>query len=393
MNDLRFNLSHISAGTIAVLVGYTSSVILVIHALTEMGLAQWQVNSWLFALGLIMGITTIAYSFYFKVPVLTAWSTPGAAFLITAVQGYSATDVIGAFIVCGLLTFISGLIRPLALALQRIPPPITSALLCGVILPICLSGFTQIETHPIMFLLLFSVYIITKRFMARYSMLLTLLASVGIALYSNTLNTASIHMAIPTFYWLTPSFHFQPIINIAIPLYLITMLSQNIAGFAVLQNFQFKVPVRPVFLGTGLVNMIAAPCGIFTLNLAAISAAICMNDDIDGKHSDRYKAAICAGGFYMLVGIWASIVVAIFVSLPDGLADILASFALLTTLISCLFNAFSTDEYRESAILTLLITLSGIHLLGISAAIWGVGVGLCHFKLMQSRKPVLIAGR
>ncbi|WP_318494496.1 benzoate/H(+) symporter BenE family transporter [Photobacterium leiognathi] len=383
MSKLRFNLSHISAGAIAVLVAYTSSVILVIHALTEMGLTQGQINSWLFALGLIMGITTIIYSFYFKVPVLTAWSTPGAAFLITAVEGYSATDVVGAFVVCGLLTFITGLIRPLSLALQRIPSPITSALLCGVILPICLSGFTQLNTHPMMFLLLFSVYIVAKRFIPRYSMLLTLLVSVGIALYFNTLNTASLHLTMPTLYWLTPSFNIESIINIAIPLYLITMLSQNMAGFAVIHNFQFSAPVRPVLLGTGLINMIVASCGIFTLNLAAITAAICMNDDIDGKHSDRYKAAICAGGVYMLVGVWASVVVAVFLSLPEGLADILAGLALLTTLISCFYNAINKDEYREPAMLTLLITLSGMHLFGISAAIWGVFVGLGYFKFMS----------
>ncbi|WP_372378248.1 benzoate/H(+) symporter BenE family transporter [Vibrio natriegens] len=376
-----FNLSHLSAGFTAVLVGYTSSVVIIIQAATSAGATPSQIESWLLALGVTMGLTSIAYSWFYKTPILTAWSTPGAAMLVIASQQYDLSVVIGSFVVSGVLILLTGLISPLSRALERIPPQLGTAMLGAILLPFCLGSFQAVSSAPITFLIMFAGFLVAKNTIPRYAMLVLLILGVvcAVAVEDATLNIEELSIAQPM--WVTPGLDLGAILNLSIPLYIITMLSQNLPGIAMMKSYQYDTPVKPILMGTGITNILSAPFGGFSVNLAAISAAICMTPEVDSDKTQRYRAVIWAGVFYLIAGVFATTVVAIFLSLPDEVTKILAGFALLGTLMMCLQSAFHDEGYRESALFTFLITLSGISFLGVSATLWGLLVGIMHLRL------------
>ncbi|WP_243976608.1 benzoate/H(+) symporter BenE family transporter [Vibrio natriegens] len=376
-----FNLSHLSAGFTAVLVGYTSSVVIIIQAATSAGATPSQIESWLLALGVTMGLTSIAYSWFYKTPILTAWSTPGAAMLVIASQQYELSVVIGSFVVSGVLILLTGLISPLSRALERIPPQLGTAMLGAILLPFCLGSFQAVSSAPITFLIMFAGFLLAKNTIPRYAMLVLLILGVvcAVAVEDATLNIEELSIAQPM--WVTPGLDLGAILNLSIPLYIITMLSQNLPGIAMMKSYQYDTPVKPILMGTGITNILSAPFGGFSVNLAAISAAICMTPEVDSDKTQRYRAVVWAGVFYLIAGVFATTVVAIFLSLPDEVTKILAGFALLGTLMMCLQSAFHDEGYRESALFTFLITLSGISFLGVSATLWGLLVGIMHLRL------------
>lgn len=378
-----FQLSHLTAGFTAVLVGYTSSVILVIQAATSSGATPDHIASWLLILGVALGVTTIGYSWYYKVPVLTAWSTPGAAMLITVAPDYSLQECIGAFILSGFFVLLTGLIKPINQLIDRIPAQVATAMLAAILLPFCLKAFAPLEHSPILFFSMFIAYLISKSVVPRYTMLILLLVSIANALYFYSFSFHTINFTVTKPSWVTPTFSSSSAINIALPLYIITMLSQNLPGIAMLNSYGYKIQTKSLFLGTGLANMMSAPFGGFSINLAAISAAICMNKDVDLDANQRYQATIWAGIFYLLAGCWASAVVSLFLILPTDIVQMLAGFALLGTLLMCLKTSFSKDKATEPALLTFLISLSGVTLFGINAPILGLLVGIALFKYQQ----------
>jgi benzoate membrane transport protein len=385
MNKL-FNVSHITAGFTAVLVGYTSSVVIVIQAATTLGANPSQIESWLLVLGVVMGITSMTFSWLLKTPILTAWSTPGAAILASGSYFYDLQSIIGAFMVSGLLIVLTGLIKPLNNLIKAVPASLASAMLAAIVLPICLAAFGTLSSTPVLFVVMFLAYIITKKLAPRYAMLVVLVVGVLAALISSqaALLPGTFDMAQPD--WIAPQWNIAAIINIALPLYLVTMLSQNLPGIAMLKSHNYDVPVSSILLGTGLFNLLFAPLGAFSVNLAAISAAICMNKDVDSDRTQRYRAAMWAGVFYLLAGVFATSVVALFLSLPSDVSKILAGFALLGTLLMCLRSAFSVEGNQESALITFLVTLSGITLLGISSTLWGLVFGFVYWRVMRIRE-------
>ena len=388
MNKQGVEISHISAGFTAVLVGYTSSVMIVIQAATQAGANAAQVSSSLFALGLIMGVTSIGFSWYYKTPILTAWSTPGAAMLIGVVGEFSLKQVIGAYIISAGLITISGLIKPLTRGLSSIPPALASAMLAAILLPFCVKAFMPLSNEPMLFCLLFISFILAKQWLPRYTMTILLIVAIGYAIHADVFNATirqQFNLSIASPILISPEFNLLSILNISIPLYIITMLSQNLPGIAMLKNYGYQAHGKPLLFGTGISNILLAPFGVFSVNLAAISAAICMDSSVDDDPNQRYRATIWAGGFYILAGLWASAVVALFLALPESIGDMLAGLALMGTLLMCLHSAFDAVEYRESALLTFACTLSGISFLGIGAAVWGLLFGLAHLGITKNK--------
>lgn len=380
-----FNLSHISAGFTAVLIGYTSSVVIIIQAATSAGASALQIASWLLVLGVTVGVSSIAYSWYYKMPVLMSWSTPGAAMLIAAVAQYTLPQVIGAFVISGLLLLLTGLITPLSRLLENIPSQLATSMLGAILIPFCLKAFTPVTTNPMVFGAMFATFFIAKRYLPRYAMMLLLVVGVAIATFTGAFSGQVIVLNIAEPVWVTPEFDWMAMVNLSIPLYIITMLSQNLPGFAMMRSYQYELPAKPLFIGTGALNMLTAPFGGFSLNLAAISAAICMNEDVDSDKSQRYKASMWAGCIFIIAGLWATAVVGIFLALPKEVSQILAGLALLGTLLMCMQTAFGDAEYRESSLYTFLVTLSGITLFGIGSTLWGLMAGLIHQKLMHKK--------
>ncbi|ENM5906094.1 benzoate/H(+) symporter BenE family transporter [Vibrio mimicus] len=381
-----FNLNHLSAGFTTVLVGYTSSVVIVIQAATASGANPAQIESWLLILGVVMGLTSLIYSWVYKTPILTAWSTPGAVMLAATAGQYSLPVVIGAFMFSGVLIALTGMIAPLTRALSKIPVPLGTAMLGAILLPFCAKAFTPLTNAPVLFFLLFTSYLLAKHFAPRYTMLILLITSIGCAIALGSFADTDLSLSIATPLWVEPEFDWLALINLALPLYLITMLSQNLPGIAMMKSYQYEAPIKPILLGTGLTNVLAAPFGGFSVNLAAISAAICMAEEVDSDKTQRYRAVMWAGVFYLLAGIFAAAVVNLFLALPQPISAMLAGLALLGTLMMCLHTAFKTDEYREPALFTFIITLSGATLFGMSATLIGLVVGLVYLRLSATSK-------
>ena len=399
----KWKISHISAGLTAVTVGYSSSVVIIIDVARKAGASDAMVVSWLLALGLGMGITCILFSWLTKLPVVTAWSTPGAAFLLTSIGDYQLSEAVGAFVICAMLSLITAQSRTLLKQISRIPPAISSALLAGILLPICLAIFTDVNEAPHLVALFIFAYLIGSRLFPRYLMLLLLVMSVGISLFwgsSNGLfslpNDSSIPtsqlatelssvFALPTPIWVTPTFSLSATIGLAFPLFLITTLSQNLPGIAIHHAHGYKPDHKPILSGIAIIQALLAPFGGFTLNLAAITAALCMGEQADSEKSQRYRAAIAAGVAYLFMGLLASVVVALFVSMPSIIIHLLAGLALLATLQGAVVRAMEVETHRAPALLTLLCTASGFSLYSMTSAVWGLGLGL--LLLYVQKKP------
>ncbi|APD93065.1 benzoate transporter [Alteromonas mediterranea] len=391
----KWKLSHVSAGLTAVTVGYSSSVVIIIDVARKAGASDDMVISWLFALGLGMGITCILFSWLSKLPVVTAWSTPGAAFLLTSIGNYRLSEAIGAFVICAMLSLVTAQSRSLLKQISRIPPAISSALLAGILLPICLAIFSDVNDAPDLVALFLAVYLIGSRLFPRYLMLLLLVMSVGISMFmssadggvaltSDSSGLSSI-FTLPVPIWVTPTFSLSATIGLAFPLFLITTLSQNLPGIAIHHAHGYTPDHKPILSGIAIVQALLAPFGGFTFNLAAITAALCMGEQADSEKSQRYKAAIAAGGAYLFMGLLASVVVALFVSMPSIIIHLLAGLALLATLQGAVVRAMEIEHHRAPALLTMLCTASGFSLFSMTSAVWGLGLGL--ILLYVQKKP------
>ena len=392
----KWKLSHISAGLTAVTVGYSSSVVIIIDVARKAGASDDMVVSWLLALGLGMGITCILFSWLSKLPVVTAWSTPGAAFLLTSIGDYRLSEAIGAFILCALLSLVTAQSRSLLKQISRIPPTISSALLAGILLPICLAIFSDVNDAPYLVALFIAAYLVGSRLFPRYLMLLLLIMSVTISLFMSSADgvvaLSSDSPGLPSIFtlpepiWVTPTFSLSAAIGLAFPLFLITTLSQNLPGIAIHHAHGYTPDHKPILSGIAIVQALLAPFGGFTFNLAAITAALCMGEQADDEKSQRYKAAIAAGVAYLFMGLLASVVVALFVSMPSIIIHLLAGLALLATLQGAVVRAMEVEHHRAPALLTMLCTASGFSLYSMTSAVWGLGLGL--LLLYVQKKPV-----
>ena len=392
----KWKLSHISAGLTAVTVGYSSSVVIIIDVARKAGASDDMVVSWLLALGLGMGITCILFSWLSKLPVVTAWSTPGAAFLLTSIGEYRLSEAFGAFILCALLSLVTAQSRSLLKQISRIPPAISSALLAGILLPICLAIFSDVNDAPYLVALFIATYLVGSRLLPRYLMLLLLVMSVTISLFmssadgfialpSDSPGLSSI-LTLPEPIWVTPTFSLSAAIGLAFPLFLITTLSQNLPGIAIHHAHGYTPDHKPILSGIAIVQALLAPFGGFSFNLAAITAALCMGEQADNEKSKRYKAAIAAGVAYLFMGLLASVVVALFVNMPSIIIHLLAGLALLATLQGAVVRAMEVEHHRAPALLTMLCTASGFSLYSMTSAVWGLGLGL--LLLYVQKKPV-----
>ena len=392
----KWKLSHISAGLTAVTVGYSSSVVIIIDVARKAGASDDMVVSWLLALGLGMGITCILFSWLSKLPVVTAWSTPGAAFLLTSIGDYRLSEAIGAFILCALLSLVTAQSRSLLKQISRIPPAISSALLAGILLPICLAIFSDVNDAPYLVALFIAAYLVGSRLFPRYLMLLLLVMSVTISLFMSSADgvvaLSSDSPGLPSIFtlpepiWVTPTFSLSAAIGLAFPLFLITTLSQNLPGIAIHHAHGYTPDHKHILSGIAIVQALLAPFGGFTFNLAAITAALCMGEQADDEKSQRYKAAIAAGVAYLFMGLLASVVVALFVSMPSIIIHLLAGLALLATLQGAVVRAMEVEHHRAPALLTMLCTASGFSLYSMTSAVWGLGLGL--LLLYVQKKPV-----
>ena len=369
------SLSAIVAGFVAVLVGFASSVAIVLQAAAAAGASQDIMASWLLALGIGMALTCIGLSWYYKTPVITAWSTPGAALLATSLQGLSINEAVGVFIftaVLGLLIGISGWFEKLT---RLIPLPLASAMLAGILLQFGLNIFTSLQTQLLLVGLMCLSYLLAKRLSPRYAILWVLVTGLVTVLLQGQFNYQAVTLSLTTPVWVTPHWSLSALLGVGLPLLLVTMASQNIPGVAVLRTSGYQTPVSPLISYTALSTLLLAPWGAFSINLAAITAAICTGSEAHPDKDKRYIAGIAAGVFYLLAGLAGATVVALFAALPREMIAALAGLALLGTIGANLAVATAEGEHREAAVVTLLVTASGVSFFGVASAFWGIVAG------------------
>lgn len=372
LNDL--SLPAVVAGFVAVLVGFTSSVAVVFAAAQALGADAAQTASWIWALGLGMGVTSLGLSLRYRRPVLTAWSTPGAA-LIAASQGLALPEATGAFIVCALLIMAAGYSGLFERLMGRIPVAIAAALLAGVLAQFALKATLATGSAPLLVVSMTLVFLAGRRWWPRYAVPAVLLAGIVVAAAQGQVQLGGVALGWTRPVFVMPAFSAQALVGIALPLFVVTMASQNLPGVAAQRASGYDTPVSPVIGATGLASLVFAPFGGYALNLAAITAAICMGREASEDPARRYTASAMAGVFYIALGLAGGTVAGLLAAFPAELVAAVAGLALLGTIAGGLASALKDEQHRDAAMLTFVVTLSGLTVAGIGSAFWGVVAG------------------
>jgi benzoate membrane transport protein len=367
--------SSVAAGFVTVLVGFTSSAVIVFQAAQALGASEAETASWLWALGIGMGVTCIGLSLRWRIPVVTAWSTPGAAMLVASNAGVPLSDAIGAFVMVAAMTAVVGFSGLFERGMRRVPLALASGLLGGVLLRFGMDVFVSMRTQMAMTLAMFLVYLCGRRWFPRYAVLATLLLGMAIAGASGLLHLGDVELRVARPVYIMPSLSLAAIFGIALPLFVVTMASQNIPGIAVARASGYEPPVSSTIGWIGTVNVMLAPFGAYSLCMAAITAAICSGREAHPDPSKRYVASVFAGIFYLFTGVFGATVAALFAAFPKELVLAVAGLALFGTIGNSLSVALREDRDREAALITFLVTASGFSFAGIGSAFWGLVAG------------------
>ena len=380
-----------TAGFVAVLVGFTSSVAIVFQAALAFNASPAQIPSWMWALGIGMGLCTVLPSLYYKKPIMVAWSKPGAAMLATAGTagdisgGFSRAEAVGALMVSDALITLSGLTGWFEKVMNRIPVAIASALLAGVLARFGMQGFTAAQTALPLVLLMLVVYLAGRRFVPRYAVVATLLAGIAYSAVRGELawSTVSFTLTMPIF--VMPQYSFSAVVSLTIPLFVVTMAPQNLPGVAAIRatGYDGQIPASKVITLTGLATLVLAPFGAFALNLSAITAAIVMGKEAHPDPQKRYTAAVSCGLVCLVIGAFGAAVTSLLAAFPKELVAAIAGLALLGTIGAGLAAAVKDESHREAALITFLVTLSGVVIAGIGSAFWGVVAGALSLFVQQ----------
>lgn len=384
------SLSAFTAGFVAVLVGFTSSVAIVFQAAQAFGATPAQVTSWMWALGLGMGLCSLVPSLILRKPVMVAWSTPGAAVLATAglAGGFTMAQAVGAFMVSALLITVAGATRWFERVMDRIPMEIAAALLAGVLARFGLQAFAAAQTALPLVLCMVAAYLLARRLAARYAVVITLAVGVAFAALQGQMawSAVQLEMALPVF--TAPQFSLAATVSLAIPLFVVTMASQNLPGVAVIRASGYDLPVSRLITLTGLATLVLAPFGAFALNFSAITAAMCMGPEAHEDRDRRYTAAVSCGALYVAIGLVGAVITGLLTAFPKELVVAIAGLALIGTIGNGLAMAVRSELHREAAVITFLVTLSGVVVAGVGSAFWGVVAGsLALFVQQYGRRP------
>lgn len=389
------SLSTATAGFVAVLVGFTSSVAIVFQAAQAFAATPAQTGSWLWALGLGMGLCTLLPSLYLRKPVMVAWSTPGAAVLATAglAGGFSMAEAVGAFMVCAALITLFGATGWFERVMQRLPLAIASGLLAGVLARFGMQAFVAAQTDLPLVLLMLAAYLLGRRITPRFVVPLTLVLAIGFVAVTQGFQGPTLEFALTVPVFVAPVFTLAAAVSLALPLFVVTMASQNLPGVAAIQAAGFgnppgaaaeaSIPISKIITLTGLATLVLAPFGGFALNLSAITAAICMGPESHPDRQRRYTAAVVCGAIYVLIGLFGAAIVAALTAFPQELIAAIAGLALLGTIANALHVALRDEAHREAALITFLVTLSGVVIGGVGAAFWGVLAGAAALFVQQ----------
>lgn len=368
-------LSMISAALVAALIGYGSTIALVLAAAQAVGASPAQSASWVAAVCFGKAIGSALLSTWKRVPVLLAWSTPGAA-VIAASTGVNINEAVGAFVFAGCLIALTGLLPPVNRMVSAIPTGIASGMLAGVLLPFCIAVATYAESDPHLVVPLIAVFLVVRLINPLFAVLVALAGGVAIAALLTDFTMPVFQLDPQPFVFIMPAFSVPVLIGLGLPVYLVTMASQNLPGFAVLRSNGYEPPVAAALGVTGVGSAIAALFGAHTFNMAAITAAICVSDDVHPDRSQRWKIGLPYAAIWISLGVLGPVIIPSILALPKAIVAVIAGLALIVPLIGALASAFEVPATRFAAAATFLVTASGIAAFGIGAAFWGLMAGL-----------------
>lgn len=382
------SIPAIFAGFITFLVGISVSAVLVIQAAQILGATSEQISSWFWALGLGIGISGLFLSWKFKYPVATSWSTAGLALIIATGSGYTLYEAIGAFFICGLLTAILGFSGVFKKALSYIPQSLTSAMLAGVLLKFGIALFASLQTNWGFILSILAIYILSKRIWPRYSIVLTVIGGIAVCPLFMEFHTPVVQWSLAQPVWMAPEFSWSSILGLAFPLFVINMASQYLPGIAMIQSYGYKPHINQLIGWTGVSQTLLAPFGCYSVNIAAISAAISLDDQVHPDPAKRYIAGMSCGFFYILVGLFAATLTSLLMSFPQVFITALAGIALFGTIGHNIALAFHDIEEREAILMTFLFSASGVQFLGIGSAFWGLIFGIIVMLVFKFKTKI-----
>jgi len=378
--------SAIAAGLVAVLVSFGGTAVLMVQAGHAAGLDAARIGSWIGSLSLVLGLGGAFYSLRTGLPIVMAWSTPGAALLVTALAGVPFNEAIGAFVLAAGLTLACGLFGWIDPILRRIPGEVAAAMLAGVLLNFGMGIFTNISKQPALVLTMCAAYLLCRRWAPRYAVLVVMAVAVALAFALDLMQLNLLDWRLTEFVWTTPAFSAQAAVSLGIPLFVVAMASQNLPGLAILQAAGYRPPASRLVAATGLLGLLAAPFGAHSVTMGAISAAICTGPEAHPDPGKRYIAAATYGLGYVGLSLVAGAVAVFFQALPAALLAALAGLALLGTIMGGMAAAMANPQRREAALITLLATGSGFSFWGIGSAFWGLAAGLLAHAAFEYKR-------
>ncbi|MHA3117476.1 benzoate transporter BenE [Acinetobacter sp. ANC 4635] len=381
-----FSVPAVFAGFITFLIGISVSAVLVIQGAQTLGATPEQISSWLWALGLSIGVSGLVLSWKYRYPVATAWSTPGIALIIATGSHYSLSTAIGAFIVCGILTAFVGFSGVFQRLLSKIPMSLSCAMLAGILLKFGIQLFASLEESWAFILTLLAIYLVAKRLWPRYCIVLTVVAAMILCPVFMPFQFPHLSWSLAKPVWISPEFSASTILGLALPLFIINMSSQFLPGIGMIKSYGYQPHTNSLVGWIGVSQTLLAPFGAFSVCLAAISAAVSLDDQVHPDPKRRYIAGMSCGLFYILMGLFATTLTGLLMAFPKIFIVTLAGIALLGTISHNIAIAFKEPQDREPALLTFLMSASGVQFFGIGSAFWGLLLGIVVAIILNHRK-------
>ncbi|WP_137885768.1 benzoate/H(+) symporter BenE family transporter [Pseudomonas sp. 2FE] len=386
-----FSLSAVVAGFIATVISYAGPLVIIFQAAESAGMSHAVLSSWVWAISIGSAVLGIVLSLRYRVPIVIAWSAPGSALLVSLLPQISLNEAVGAYMVASLIIFLVGISGAFDRIIGKLPAAISAGMLAGILFGFGTGLFVSLQAKPFLVLAMFATYLLVKRLSPRYAVMAVLIVGCLIALVNGELRQEALVIGLATPVWIGPEFTLSASLNIALPLVMVALTGQFVPGMAVLRNAGYQTPARPIISSSALGSLLLAPFGCHGLNLAAITAAICTGREAHEDPSKRYVAGVVGGLAYLLLGLFGATLVSLFGAFPKELIAALAGLALFAAIAGSLAAAMAVPDDREAALITFLVTASGMSFMGLSAAFWGLVFGIAAHLLLSARRTPAIA--
>ncbi|MCU4331267.1 benzoate/H(+) symporter BenE [Acinetobacter pittii] len=383
-----WSISATVAGFLAVLISYSGPLIIFFQAAQRAHVSTDMMVSWIWGISIGAAVSGIYLSIKYKTPVITAWTAPGTALLVTLFPNVSLNEAVAAYITSAIVIFLIGVTGYFDKLLKWIPQDVAAGMMAGILFQFGIGLFTASDSMPFIVFSMLIVFLIAKRLMPRYTMIWVLAAGVLLSLILGKMNPVDVSFSLAIPQWISPEWTWNSTLNLAIPLILVSLTGQFLPGMAIMKLSGYNTPAKPIITVTSIASLAVACVGGITIVLASITAALCMGKDAHELKEKRYIAGIANGIFYILGGLFAGSIVMLFSLLPKELVAALAGLALLGAIATNISVAMKNDNQRDAALITFLATASGMHFLGLSSVFWGICIGvIAHFILTPRSTP------